>query len=68
MRFYWQIQVLCGTAEPFVMCLSMIGISGSAVAWFHYQSAGAFLTWRSFLRDLHWWISAPLPEPRLWSE
>jgi len=39
-----QTQVFCGTAEPFVMDLSMIGVSGSAVAWIHYQSAGAFLT------------------------
>jgi hypothetical protein len=44
MRFCRQTQVFCGTAEPVVMSLSMIGVSGSAVAWFHYQSAGAFLT------------------------
>jgi len=35
------------------MMISMVGASGSAVAWFHFQSAGAFLTWRSLLRVLH---------------
>jgi hypothetical protein len=37
MRCCRQTQVFCGTAEPFVMVLSMIGVSGSAVAWIHYQ-------------------------------
>jgi hypothetical protein len=61
MRNCRQTQVFCGTAEPFVMDLSMIDVSGSAVAWIHYQKRWSlpYLTLLFALgKNIYWIICA----------